>query len=281
MRKYTLITGLILIYFLSTDANCFAENRGLRIISLAPSTTEILFALGLDKEIVGVSSFCNYPPEAQGKEKIGTFSQPNIERILSLKPDILFCTGLEQAPIVTKLRQLKLNVYVSDPSTMEELFASILDIAALTDRRKNADTLINKMKKGIGEIESKTRIIPDKDRPRVFVEFWNAPLMCAGRNSFIDELITLAGGINIAHDTGRPYVCFSPEEVLKRDPECIILTYMVNEDASRGIRERFGWKEISAVRKNRIYSDIDPDILLRAGPRAAEALNELYRRLYP
>ena len=272
----------ILMFFLVNCGNSFAsEKEDLRVVSLAPSTTEILFALGLDEEIVGVSLFCNYPEEAQAKEKIGTFSQPNIEKILSLKPDIIFCTGLEQAPVIGKLRQLSLRLYVSDPSSVEELFDSIREMGELIGKEKNADILIDKMKKDLEAIQSKVKSIPEEDRVKVFVEFWNDPLMSAGRDSFIDELITLAGGINIAHDTQRAYSYFSPEQVIKRDPDCIVLAYMVNEDAASAIRKRLGWREISAVKNNRIYNDINPDILLRPGPRLVEGLKELHNRLYP
>jgi len=282
MKRHILIINFILIFlFLSNNSLVSSEDSKLRIVSLAPSTTEILFALGLDSEIVGVSSFCDYPLKAREKEKIGTFSHPNIEKILSLRPDIIFCTGLEQAPIIRKLRQLKLEVYVSDPSNVEELFDSIAEMGVLTNREKKAENLIEEMRRGIVRIGSRVKSIPEKDRPHVFVEFWNNPLMTPGKDSFIDELITLAGGINIAYDTERPYSYFSPEQVLRRDPDCIIVAYMVNEDASKAISERLGWKEISAVKNNRIYNDIDPNILLRPGPRLVEALTQLYKRLYP
>ncbi len=270
------------MFFLAFSSYSFSsEGKRLRVVSLAPSTTEILFALRLDEEIVGVSSFCNYPLKAQEKDKIGTFSHPNIEKILSLKPDIVFCTGLEQAPVISKLKQLNLEVFVSDPQNIEELFDSIRDMAVLTSRSKEGKELINKMKKGVEEIRSKTESIPKEDRASVFIEFWNDPLMSAGDNSFIGELIALAGGINIAHDVKRPYSYFSPEEVIKRNPDRIILAYMVNEDAAKTIRKRLGWKDISAVKNNRVYSDVDPDMLLRPGPRLVEALGELYKRLYP
>lgn len=251
-----------------------------RYISLAPSTTEILFALGLDEEIAGVSLFCNYPEEAKSKEKVGTFSQPNIEKILALKPDIIFCTGLEQAPVIRELRQLNLKVYVSDPSNIEELFNSIREIGKITDKKNEAEILIKSMEQDIEEINSKVKLIPQKNRPKVFVEIWHEPLITAGKNSFIDELITLAGGINISHDTKRPYSYFSPEQAIRRNPDCIILAYMSEEKPLKIIQERIGWKEISAVKNNRIYNDINPDLLLRPGPRLSQGLEELYQRLH-
>jgi len=257
------------------------DSSNLRIISLAPSTTEILFALGLDDEIVGVSSFCNYPAQAKTKEKVGTFSQPNIEKILFLKPDVIFCTGLEQAPIVRELTHLNLKVYVSDPSNLEELFNSIRDIGKLTDKEREAGILIKKMQASIAEVDSQVRLIPQKNRPKVFVEIWADPLMTAGEGSFIDELITLSGGVNIAADTKRAYSYFSPEQVIIRNPDFIILTYMSKEQPLKMVRSRLGWGKISAVKNNHIYNDINPDLLLRPGPRLIEGLKELYKRLHP
>lgn len=282
MRRALLIINLTLVLLFCFVRCSFSyPHQKLRIISLAPSTTEILFALGLDEEIVGISQFCNYPPQAFTKQKVGTFSQPNIEKILSLKPDIIFCTGLEQALIITKLRQLNLKVYISDPSNFKELFNSIREISKLVNKEKQAVTLIKKMKINIEEINFKVKLIPKPKRPKIFVEIWHNPLMTSGPGSFIDELLTLAGGVNIAYDTKRPYSYFSPEEVIKRNPDIIILAYMGKENPVKIIRERLGWNNISAVKNNRIYNDINPDLFLRPGPRLIDGLKEIHKRLYP
>ena len=126
-----------------------------KIISLAPSTTEILFSLNLDKEIIGVSTFCNYPEQALKKEKVGTFSSPDVEKIVSLKPDLIFSTGLEQDSVVAKLKKLRFNVYVSDPSDFEELFDSIREIGILTNRKKESRELIAHIKEKIQNIQKK------------------------------------------------------------------------------------------------------------------------------
>lgn len=252
-----------------------------RYISLAPSTTEILFALGLDEEIVGVSTYCDYPPAAIKKEKVGTFSQPNMERILLLKPDIVFCTGLEQAAVVTKLRQLNLKVFVSDPSSIEELLTSILNIGNLTNRQKEAALLLEGMESAIENIYSKTKSIPQDKMPKVLIEIWHSPFMTAGKGSLIDDLIHTAGGINIASDTKREYTYFSSEQIIKRNPDYIFLLYMYKRDPSRLVEERFGWDNVSAVKNNRVYADIDPNTLLRPGPRIIEGLKQLYKKLSP
>ncbi len=282
MKKTFFLIIIVLFVFFETSRDSYSyEGKKLRIISLAPATTEILFALGLDDEIVGVSSFCDYPKKAQTEEKVGSFSQVNIEKVLFLKPDIIFCTGLEQAPVVKKLRKLNLKVYVSDPADITGLFESIRDIGKLTRKEKEAYALIGKMKTVLEEINTKVKRIPSKDRPKVFVEIWHDPLMTAAKGSFIDELITLAGGINIAQDIMRAYSYFSPEQVIKRNPDVIIFTYMSQEQPLKILKARLGWKEISAVKKNRVFGDIEPDILLRPGPRLIEGLKEIHKRFYP
>lgn len=257
-----------------------AEDKNLRIISLAPSTTEILFALGLENQIIAVSQFCDYPPQAQKKQKAGTFSEPNIEIILSLKPDIIFCTGLEQAPIIGKLKQLHLNVYVSDPKNIEELLKSIEEIGKLTRRQKEADDLLNNMREDLESIRQKTASLPQDKRRKVFVEIWHDPLLTAGQGSFIDEMIRYAGGINIAHDTIRPFSCFSPEQVIKRDPDCIIVGYMDEKKSIELIKSRPGWQNIQAVANNHIYNDINPDLFLRPGPRVILGIKEFFKRIH-
>ncbi|MFA5361856.1 MAG: cobalamin-binding protein [Candidatus Omnitrophota bacterium] len=253
----------------------------MRIISLAPATTEILFALGLDEEIVGVSSFCDYPEKALSREKAGSFSRPNMEKIISLKPDIIFCTGLEQSGTVVELRRLGLNVFVSDPASMDELYASIREIGLRTGKTREAENIIRGMAEEIEEVKSLQKNAPPGKKPKVFVEIWQSPLMTAGKGSYLDELLRLAGGENIAYDTVRPYCYFSAEQVIKRDPDCIFLTYMDNTDPLQKVGRRFGWEHVSAVRNKRVYNDIDANLILRPGPRAAQGVRELYKRLYP
>jgi len=275
--KKIILTSILLTYIYT-----FAESKPLpRYISLAPSTTEILFALGLDNEIVGVSYYCNYPPQVKNKEKVGDFSHPNIEKILSLKPDYIFCTGLEQAQVVWELKQMNLNVYVADPMNIDELFNTISDIGRITNKTIEAEQLIQKMKEEIGAITLRTNLIPQDERVKVFVEIWHEPLTTAGKGSFIDELIVLAGGINIAHDIPRPYSNFSSEKVVSLNPGCIILAYMDRDAPLNLVSGRLGWDRIDAVKNKRVFNDIDPDILLRPGPRITRGLKELYQRLYP
>lgn len=262
---------------------CLAETKAFdkRYISLAPSTTEILFKLGLGKQIIGVSSYCDYPPEAAAKEKIGTFSSPNIEKIIAMNPDYIFCTGLEQDPAITQLIGLKMNVYNADPSSIRELLNSILEIGKITGRETEAEALVEDIKYDMREVSENVKLIPPEKRKKVFLEIWHEPLMTAGIGSFIDEMIQAAGGTNIADNTRRSYTIFSAEEVVKKNPDCIILAYMDRQNALTFVSRRHGWNGLSAVKNRQVFNDIDPNIILRPGPRLGIAIKEMNKRFYP
>ena len=270
----------VLLFFMICFCALSALAKDMRIISLAPATTEILFALGLDKEIVAVSSFCDYPPQALNKEKAGTFSDPDIEKILSLKPDLIFCTGLKQAAMVTKLRQLGLRVCISDPADFNELFASIKEIAALTGKNHEGEKIITNMSDTIDWVKEQVKRDEHGKPLRVYVEIWHGPLVTTGRNTFISKILQIAGAVNIADNCAKSYFDITAEEVLVSDPQVIIAAYMANGDARAQLMRRPGWSNVSAVRDSRVYNDIDSNIFLRPGPRLALGLKEIYKRLY-
>jgi len=281
MRKNILFISLVVICICFSPKLLFSQIVSKqRIVSIAPSVTEILFCLGLDDEIIGVSTFCDYPSKAKTKEKVGTFSQPNIEKIVFLKPDIIFATGMEQASTVDDLRRLGMKVFVSDPESFEELFHSIREIAKLIHRKQEADLLIRQMEERIKRINDKVKFIPQEKRLSVFIEIGVDPLMTAGSGSFVDELISLAGGINIASDLPRNYSYFSSEQVLKCNPDCIILGYMDKKLDKAEVKSRLGWKDIKAVKNGRIYNDIDPNLFFRPGPRLVQGLEAIHQKLY-
>jgi len=272
--------SFFLLFLLPAAGLCLENHSKPRYISLAPSTTEILFALGLDNEIVGVSSYCNYPPQAADKTRVGDFSHPNLEIISALKPDYIFCTGLEQAPAVERLKALGFRVYCADPANMEQLLTTIRDISFITKKERSGEELTGNIRAAVAAVAVEASAVPAAERARVFLEIWHEPLMTAGRGSFVDELVGLAGGVNVAHNVPRPYCNFSAEKVVVLDPDCIILTYMDNENALKLLGTRFGWREIKAVKNKRVFNDINPDLLLRPGPRVAEGVRELYKRMY-
>jgi len=256
----------------------FSANQ--KFISLSPAATEILFALGLDNQIIGDTTFCNYPEAAKKIPKVGTFSDPNIERIVSLKPDIIFTTGLEQAPTIKRLQKLGFKIIVSDPKNIPELFESIIEIGEVTGKQDEAESMVSNMRKRIAAITAKVKKVPLDKRPKAFIEIWYDPIMTAGPGSIVAEILNLAGGINIAYDAPRSYSRFSSEVIIERDPDVIILGYMTKENTKDTLSKRFGWEKIKAVRNKRVISNIDPDIIFRPGPRIADGLEAIYKNLY-
>lgn len=275
--KFKLLIIFSLIFLVSNKLLA----RELRIISIAPSTTEIACALGLKDNLIGVSTWCDYPPEVKDKEKVGSFSEPNLEKILSLKPDLVLATGLEQARAVEELKKFNIKVILVDPSNFAELFSSIEEIGKIAGKDSEAAALVQDMKSSITKISQEVNSRNPVEKPKVYVEIWHDPIMVAGKGSFIDEMITLAGGVNIAYDTARPFSQFSPELVIERNPDVIILGYMnIGISAKEAISKRLGWRNINAVKNGRVYDDIDSDLLFRPGPRLASGLEELHKRLY-
>ncbi len=276
MKKAVLLASVFLLTCARPDAY-----GAMRIVSVTPATTEIACALGLEEELVGVSTFCDYPPSVKKKEKIGSFSDPNLEKIIMLKPDAVLATGLEQAQAVEKMEKLGLNVISVEPGDFEGLFRSVTEIGKACGKEKRASELVRDMRRSLGSLRARVSGISASLRPKVYFEIWNDPIMTAGKGSFIDEMISIAGGINISGDTGRPFSQFSAELVVERDPDVIILGYMAGgPSAAASVGKRAGWSGIKAVRSGRVYDDIDPDTLFRPGPRLIEGVKALNDRLY-
>ncbi|TRZ53286.1 MAG: hypothetical protein D4S01_01570, partial [Dehalococcoidia bacterium] len=190
-----------------------------RIISLTPATTEILFALGLDDEIIAVSSYCTWPLRAREKTRIGSFSNPNIEKIITLKPDLVLVTGMEQEHLAAILSSLGIKYISVDPKNIDELIDSIKKIGAITGRSDKARMVNKKIKDALTKIERSISRIEVSRRPKIYMEIWYDPIMSPGRGSFVDDMIRRSGGINITSDLRRSYSRIDPEEVIFRNPD--------------------------------------------------------------
>ncbi len=253
----------------------------MRIISLTPATTEILFELGLDKEIVGVSSYCTWPVKARSKEKVGSFSNPNIEKIIMLKPDLVILTGMEQEYIKDILSRLNIKYINVDPANINELILSIEELGSVTGTSFQAKVLADNIRSVMNRLKRMNYNVLRSERPKVYMEIWHDPIMCPGKNSFVDDMIEAAGGINITADLNRSYSRIDPEQVILRDPDMIILAYMKPDDwVEKIFAKRLGWEDVSAIKEGNIFTDINPDIILRPGPRVASGLIELHKRFY-
>ncbi|MGA2067455.1 MAG: cobalamin-binding protein [Thermoguttaceae bacterium] len=253
----------------------------LRVVSLAPSVTEILFALALGGSLVGATDHCDYPPEAVGIDRVGGFGAPNVEKLLALSPDLVIAAGFERAEVADVLRRAGIRVLDVRIRDFEELFVAIRQIGEAVDRSQQAEGVVRRMRAELEAATAQNGSTPRGQRPRVFVEIGDHPLMTAGGTSFLDDLIARAGGVNVAHEISEAYPSVSPEKVIEWNPDVILVTRMGRPgDATVQMSRRIGWADISAVKNGRVIDDIHPDLLFRPGPRLIGGVKALAVRLH-
>jgi iron complex transport system substrate-binding protein len=254
-----------------------------RIVSLAPSNTEILFAIGAGGNIVGRDEFSDYPNSAKELLSVGgSFGDYNLEAIVDLQPDLIIAAEINTPEQVKALEDLGLNVfYLSNPTTLEEMYTNLITVATLTGHVDEANKLVDSLRQRVSNVEQ--IITSAGNQPSVFYELDatdpSAP-WTAGRGTFIDSLITKAGGINITSDLEGQYLQISIEELLIRDPEIILLgdsAYGITKESLLG---RPGWININAILNERIYT-FDDNLVSRPGPRLVDGFEELARLLHP
>jgi iron complex transport system substrate-binding protein len=250
-----------------------------RIVSLAPNITEILFSLGLDEEIVGVSIHCNFPEKAKTKNRVGSYISLDYEKITSVKPDLIIATGVGNTKdMVDRLEQLGFSTYVIYPKNFEDILKSIIHIGQVVNREKEARTIIEGIKKRSQRVINLTK---DLARPKVFIQIGDTPMVTVGKGSFTDDLIRLAGGENIAGKEKEVYPRFGMEEILQKSPEVIVISSMKPKgDYQKTFQEWNRWKTIPAVKNGRVHI-INSDLIDRPSPRIIDGLEQLARMLHP
>ncbi|UVI32596.1 ABC transporter substrate-binding protein [Paenibacillus spongiae] len=248
-----------------------------KVVTLVPSETEIMYAIGAGDQVVGVDDYSNYPAEAAEKTKIGGM-EANIEAIVGLKPDlVLASSGMNQATI-DKLRELKLNVYASDPKTYDAVIEKINQVGIIMDQKAEAEEVTKHMQDVRQQVQD---TVKDAAKPNVYLEF--SPGWTVGAGEFLDELIATAGGINIADQKG--WYEIDPEQVIKSNPEVIIYASMPVKEGEVNpildlIQKRPGWDSINAL-KNKQVHEVDSDPLVRVGPRLADGLQDVAKKIHP
>ena len=253
-----------------------------RIVSLAPNNTEILFALNLEDKIVGVTTFCDYPLGVENKEKIGDYEEPNIEKILSLNPDLVFANDIHQKSI-EELEKLNIVSVVLDSKNINEVFDSIELAGKATGQDDEALALTNDLKERMKKIEDKTANLKADERPKVYYELWPSPIMTCGPGTFVNDIILKAGGQNIAFDAKLAYPQYSQEVILAKNPDIIIFShhgsgsYNITGDE---ILSRQGWSNVNAVKNKKVYY-IDENIVQRATPRLIDGLEQFFKIIHP
>jgi iron complex transport system substrate-binding protein len=252
-----------------------------RIVSLAPSNTEILFAVGAGSQVVGRDEFSDYPPEAASIETIGgSFGEYNVEAIVALKPDLVLAAEINPPELVQQLEELGLTVYyLGNPATLEEMYSNLETVASLTGH--DATGLVDSLKARVAAVDEK--IAPLSSRIPVFYEIdatdpskpWTY-----GPGTFGDLLIARAGGYNIGGIASDPYPQLSIEQVVASNPAVIILGDSMWGVTAEAVTERPGWETIPAVQSGQIFP-FDDNLVSRPGPRLVDGLEQLAKLLRP
>jgi iron complex transport system substrate-binding protein len=262
-----------------------------RIISLAPSNTQILFAIGLGDKVVGITDYDHYPYnftawiEAGNITSIGGFSTPNKETIASLSPDLILATPINDPDVVT-LRDLGYKVLVLNPNDVDGVLSDISMVGKAAGADSDAASLVDSLSSQISAIEAKIASA-NLPKPKVYYEVWTPPLMSAGNGSFINDVILKAGGINIFGSETQQYPSVSSETVVQSNPDVIMLpTEMANTGEApfygsvADVKARPGWSTISAVENDRVII-VSGDLFAEAGPRIAEQIAVAAEAFYP
>lgn len=284
-RQQGILTGMPFMAHVSSRS--FVDDTGRkiylakpprRIVSLAPSVTEMVFVIGAGEQLVGVTEFCDFPPEALNKQKVG-YTNPNLETMIALQPDLVLAPKEFLKPdMVATLEQLKVPVFVMGATTIEDIFSQLYTLGRMLDHSVAANDVILALRRQLAEIKSRTQGLSPV---RVLYVLNSQPLITVGPGSFIDQLIEMAGGSNVAAQSGMAYPRLSMEVVLQQDPEVLVFPVGKTEGISVGEQQAWHqWPTIAAVKQGRLHQ-IPADLLNRPGPRIGQALGLLADILHP
>jgi iron complex transport system substrate-binding protein len=242
-----------------------------RIVSLAPSITETLFAIGAGAQVVGVTDYCTYPAEARRKPRVGGIINPSIEAIIGLRPDLVIMSMEGNVrDDFRKLTSLGVSVYVTNPRTLQGIYASMTQLGSITGTADSAARVVARLRLREQAVRARAGKIPVRTLMVVSLQ----PLIVAGRNTFIQELLEAAGGVNLAAYAKGNYPVYSRETLLANNPDVILLTSDVLGDVSALPRMFPEWYIVSAIRHKRVYR-VEADLVSRPGPRALDALESI------
>lgn len=251
-----------------------------RIVSLAPSETEVLFALGLDEQVAGVSDLDDYPEAVKDKPRMGGF-QVNVEAIVAAQPDLVLAASLIDAATVKSLTDMGLNVFQSSPKTIDAVMEHIQTIGEITNHQAEAAEVVGKMKQEVQTVTDAVGSLSEDQKKKVYIEF--SPGWTVGKGEFMDEMITLSGGINVASDV-EGWSEINEEQIIQANPDVILYAKSVVDENNKTLAEiikgRSGWDQITAIKENRIIA-LDDNLLSRTGPRVTQGLIEVAKAVHP
>jgi iron complex transport system substrate-binding protein len=250
-----------------------------RIVSIAPSMTEVLFAVGAGPRVVGVTRFCDYPPEVQSLPRVGGFLDISLEAVVRLRPDLVVgVPNSSNRSVVERLGDLGIPVLLAEAHNLEDVYRLVREVGRAVGRRERAEEIVSSMRERVAAVE---RAVSGKPRPRVLFAYGRDPLIVAGPGSFADELLRLAGAVNLAAEARIRYPTYTIERVVKLAPEVIVDSFMAEgRPTPEALLGRWGrFASLPAVQSGRIHW-VDPQLFARPGPRLVLALEEIARLLH-
>jgi iron complex transport system substrate-binding protein len=249
-----------------------------RIVSLVPSVTEDLYAIGAQGALVGVTDFCDYPPRARRKAHVGDMLAPNLETLVSLKPDLVVATRSgNREETFDQLKRLAIPVYLVDPVSVADVLRLIAGLGELTGHRDGAAAVTSDLERRVAAVRER---VAGRPHPRVLYVLWPEPLIVPGRGSLVSELIALAGGLSVTADQGQGYPRMSLEAAVGRSPEVIILARHGGGTGPAALTQWRRLESLPAIKSGRLYA-ADGNLLHRYGPRIVEGLESLARLIHP
>lgn len=250
-----------------------------RIVSLAPSLTETIYALELQDRLVGDTDYCDYPPQAQAKAHVGGPMNPNLEEVVALHPDLVLATRQgNRLETVEALTRLGIVVYATDPKSVEEVIESTRRLAGVLGARERGEALALELHARLAEIRRRVSAQPAR---RVFFVVWADPLISIGKSTFLADALRWAGAESVV-ETAQDWPRLSIEELIRQQPEYLVFSSTHFEEASRTVedlRERAGWRSLGALRERRIA--VVSDAVNHPSPRLVDAIEQLARQLHP
>ncbi|HBM16534.1 MAG TPA: hypothetical protein DD381_09375 [Lentisphaeria bacterium] len=250
-----------------------------RVVSITPNTTEIILILGGRSSLVGKSSACDYLPEIKDVPIVGNMGVPNIETVLSLNPDAVVSSLLMNPSDASVIENLGIKFYLLPTESFDEYYITVNKIGTILNKQKEAKKEIDRVKEGVRKLLLSSKSIATDKKPKVFWEIWNTPLITIGNKSFLNEFINLAGGISITSDINRNYFEIAKESVISADPDAIIAPGLPL-DYGLELKKQLSWSSLKAVQDNRVYTDLDPNLLSVFGPRMLETIHIINDLLY-
>ncbi len=259
------------------------DSPAARVVSLSPALTEILFAAGAGPKVAGVTKYCNYPAEALALPKVAEFSPDTVslEAIVALKPDLVVGERKVHERLAEKFKSAGVPLLVLDLDDIDDVYAAIGRLADLSGTKATGDRVVSDMKARVSAVAEKIGKLSDADKPVVFYEVWDEPLMTAGPATVIGQVIVAAGGRNCFADVTQDYPPVSSEQLVSRNPAFILsaITHAAKVDPAELVK-RPGWEAIDAVKNRKIFT-LDDDVVSRPGPRLAELVEMVAAILHP